>query len=292
MPRLAALPVRSRPAPQPRESPIAEPWKRSWLYCAPGDRRTLAWLVLLHVAGLAGLIVLPLPGWPVALISLGVAVLGGLGTTVCYHRAHAHLGLRLNPVVDHVLVFFAMLNGSGTPRTWVANHRLHHATSDTEEDISAPARGFWWAHLRWLWQAGQAPAARYCPDLDRPAYRLWNRLQIPILVLSLGGGLLFGLSAALWLGPLRLLWALHAQCTVNSICHLGQPTALGGSSKNVWWLAPFLFLQGENWHRNHHEHPNDPRLGQGAQIDFGWWSILALRRFGLARDVRRVRRAA
>ena len=143
--------------------------------------------------------------------------------------------------------------------------------------------------MRWLWQAGQAPPARYCPDLESPGYRMWTRVQIPVLALSFFGGLAFGPAAWLWLGPLRLLWSLHGQCTVNSICHLGQPEERGGSSRNVWWLAPMLFLQGENWHRNHHEEPGNPRLGRtAAQIDLGWWSVLALKWAGLAHRVRGV----
>ncbi|MGQ0552632.1 MAG: fatty acid desaturase [Planctomycetota bacterium] len=250
--------------------------------------------MLIHVAAVAGLIWAPLPSWPVVGAALALLVLGGLGTTVCYHRALTHHGLVLNPVVEQVLIFFAVFNGSGKPLTWVANHRLHHATSDTDEDISSPkGGGFWWAHLRWLWQAGQASSDRYCRDLNRPAYRIWSRLQVPVLVISVFGGLALGWAAWLWLGPLRLVMALHAQCTVNSICHLGQPTAAGGSSRNVWWLTPFLLLQGENWHRNHHEQQDDPRLGQRwYEIDLGWWVIAGLRRAGLATDVRPSRRAS
>ena len=280
-----------KPLPRPRASPVAEPWKRSWFYCAPGERPVFLWIMGLHAAVAVGAFIAPLPSWPVVLAALGLMVLGGLGTTVCYHRAHAHRGLVLHPAVEHPLIFFAMLNGSGTPATWVANHRLHHATSDTDEDISAPARGFWWAHLRWLWQAGQAPIARYCPDLDRPAYRFWSRMQIPLLALSFFGPLAFGLSAWLWIGPLRLLLALHAQCTINSICHLGPPTAAGGSSRNVWWLTPLLLLQGENWHGHHHAQPNDPRLGQKLhEIDLGWWFVVGMRSQGLAWQVQRPRR--
>jgi fatty-acid desaturase len=285
------------PAPRPACSAIAEPWKRSWLYCARGESATLGWIVLLHASALVGLILIPLlggslwPGWQVALAALLLTQLGGLGTTIAYHRALAHGGVKLRGPLEHVLIFFAMLNGSGRPQTWVANHRLHHATSDTDEDISSPTQGgFWWAHLRWLWQAGQVPVARFCPDLDRPAYRFWGRMQIPILALAFFGGLAFGVSAWLWLGPLRLLWALHAQCTINSICHFDDPKAVGGSSKNVWWLAPFHFLQGENWHRNHHEQPTDARLGRSKlELDFGWWSIVVLKWCGLVSRVRRPR---
>jgi len=65
---------------------------------------------------------------------------GGLGTTVCYHRALAHRALRLHPVVQEILIFFAMYNGSGAPLSWAANHRLHHAMADTPEDISSHGR--------------------------------------------------------------------------------------------------------------------------------------------------------
>jgi len=115
-------------------------------------------------------------------------------------------------------------------------------------------------------------------------------MQVPVLAFSFFGGLAFGWTAWLWLGPLRLLWALHAQCTINSLCHFGDPTERGGSSKNVAWLSPCLLFQGENWHRNHHEEPTDPRLGLTLhQVDLGWWTIVALRRLGLVMKIRRPR---
>ncbi len=299
MPSTTLTPVRA-PGPtevqapaQPARISVSKPWKRSWFYCARGDVSTFAWVVALHLVGIGGLFFVPAPTWPVVVGALALIVLGGLGTTVCYHRALTHGGLELHPLIKHPLIFFAMLNGSGTPLTWVANHRLHHATSDTAEDISSPSHGgFWWAHLRWLWQAGQADVAHYCPDLNRPIYRFWTRMQMPVLALAFFGGLWFGVTAWIWLGPLRLLWALHLQCSVNSICHLGDVDAVGGSSANVGWLAPFHFLQGENWHRNHHDQPTDPRLGQtAAQVDLGWWSIVVLRFCRLAKNVRRPRQS-
>jgi stearoyl-CoA desaturase (delta-9 desaturase) len=272
---------------------LETPWKRSWFFVAPGELQTLVWLALIHLGALAAVL---LPAPPLAaLIAGGVALfLGGLGTTVCYHRALAHRTLRLHPVIEHLLIFVAMFNGSGSPRQWVAMHRLHHAVSDRDDDISSPRNGFWWAHLRWLWQADQARSARYAPDLDRPAYRAWYRMQVPILALSFAGGLVCAigcdwqtmLSALVWFGPIRLVWALHAQCTVNSICHLGPLTAEHGSGRNVGWLALVHMGQGENWHANHHRNANEARLGNGWQIDIGWWTIRALALVGLATRVK------
>src|SRR6185369_32414 len=105
-----------------------------------------------------------------------------------------------------VLIFFAMYNGSGAPCSWTANHRLHHATADTVADISSPqVGGFWWAHLRWLWQAGHAAPARYCPDLREASYRVWTALQIPLLAVAFLGGCAFGPAAFFWLGAMRLV---------------------------------------------------------------------------------------
>jgi stearoyl-CoA desaturase (delta-9 desaturase) len=256
----------------------------------------VVWIALIHLVALS---VIFLPAPPVsALIAGGVALfLGGLGTTVCYHRALAHRTLKLNPVVEHLLIFTAMFNGSGSPRQWVAMHRLHHSVSDRDDDISSPRNGFWWAHLRWLWQADQRRSASCATDLERPAYRIWFRLQPLILAASFTGGLLCAigqdwrtaLAALAWFGPIRLVWALHAQCTVNSICHLGRISDEHGSARNVGWLALVHMGQGENWHANHHRRAGDARLGRGWQLDIGWWVIAALAAVGLATGVKQPR---
>ena len=270
------------------------PWLWPWWRPAAGEQITFLWIVLIHVTAAIGLLLYPLPGWPVFLAAYGLAWIGGIGTTVCYHRSLAHRALRLHPVVQGVLTFFAMYNGSGAPLSWTANHRLHHATADTPDDISSPQiGGFWWAHLRWLWQAGHASSERYCPDLQKPSYRVWQKVQVPILALSFFGGLAFSPAAFFWLGAIRLVFSLHAQCFVNSISHL-HPQARPGedSSRNVSWLAVWHCFQGENWHRNHHARPSSARFGwTPAQIDLGWWVIVGLEWCGLASEVRRPRTA-
>jgi stearoyl-CoA desaturase (delta-9 desaturase) len=200
--------------------------------------------------------------------------------------------VRLNRVVESVLVAAAFLNGSGSPATWIANHRFHHAHADGPEDISSPkVGGFWWAHLRWLWQAAQSPVPRWAPDFQTPYWQFFTRWHVPLLGCSLLAGLPFGWEAFFWLGPIRLVAALHAQCCANSIAHLRPRSPFGqDSSRNVSWLAPIQGLQGENWHHNHHANPASARLGRTwRQIDLGWWLILLLERFRLATDVRRPR---
>lgn len=268
------------------------PWQWPWWQAQPSERMVLVWIVLLHTTAGLGLFLYPLPGWSLFLTAVLLTWLGGIGTTVCYHRTLAHRALRLHPIVRHILIFFALYNGSGAPRSWTANHRLHHATADTAADVSSPRiGGFWWAHLRWLWQAEQAAPQRYCPELNTPSYRLWTLLQVPLLAMSYLSGGMISLAAFFWLGAIRLVFALHGQCFVNSVSHLRSGAQPGeDSSRNVYWLAFWHLFQGENWHRNHHARPGSARLGwTGAQVDVGWWVIVMLERLGLATEVRRPR---
>jgi stearoyl-CoA desaturase (delta-9 desaturase) len=271
------------------------PWAGGWLRWAPGQGPTLLWIVLIHACAIVGLVLFPIPDWRVLVIAIGLAWLGGLGTTVAYHRALAHGSLRLHPVVEFTLVAFAVFNGSGAPAGWAANHRLHHARSDREGDISSPRLGgFWWSHLRWLWQVPSAQIERWAPDLDRAGVRVWTRWQFVVLALSLFAGLPFGWAAFFWIGAIRLTYSLHGQCLVNSAAHMAKGLPVGEcSAKNLGWLSVFHFFQGESWHANHHARPSSARLGwRWWQFDVGWWTVAVLERLRLATHVRSVRETA
>ncbi|HWS71550.1 MAG TPA: acyl-CoA desaturase, partial [Thermoanaerobaculia bacterium] len=112
---------------------------------------------------------------------------------------------------------------------------------------------------------------------------------VPMLAVSLFGGLVFGIPAFFWLGPMRLVMSLHAQCFVNSIAHMREDRQPGeDSSQNIGWLAVLHFFQGENWHSNHHAKPSSARFGWRLwQIDFGWYAIVLLETLGLATAVKR-----
>lgn len=247
------------------------------------------WIVLIHVTALVGLFMYSWPGWPMLMASLSLVLLGGIGCTVCYHRALAHQSLTLNPFVQAVGIFFAMLTGVTPPGAWIPNHRYHHAMADTREDPSSPIwHGLWASHFAWYWQAAEPVPAKYNAGLGSFSLRIWEWLMPPIFILAFFGGAVFGLRGFFWLGAIRMVFAFHANSLVNSICH-NETTFSGttGSSRNVWWVAFPLLLLGENWHRNHHSSPGSARLGWNwRQPDLGYVLILALEKLGLATDVR------
>lgn len=269
----------------------SHPWQRPFWKPTKGKGFILFYLLAIHLLAVAGLILVPLPSLPVVVMTLILIGLGGLGTTVCYHRTLSHRTLKLNKMVEHVLIFCAMFNGSGAPASWVAYHRRHHSRSDTADDISSPKHGgFWWAHLRWLYQSPPADAERWSPEFNKGAYRVWSYAEVPIILISLFCGAAFRWEGFFWMGAIRLVYSLHMQCFVNSLTHLGHSED-GDSSRNVWWLGPLqMTAWGENWHRNHHSNAGSARFGlRWWQVDVGWYFIRTLEALSLARDVRRPR---
>jgi fatty-acid desaturase len=274
-------------------SALAEkhPWTRPWWRTEGEKVWGLIYLCVVHALAITGLVLFPLPGWKVFFAALGLACLGGLGTTVGYHRALAHRAVKLHPVVEQLLIFFAVSNGSGSPNTWVANHRNHHSNSDTIDDVSSPRHGgFWWAHLRWLYQWEPSSMKKWSPDLIRTRYMIWSYLQIPLVILSLTFGyFIFGWAGLFWMGAIRMVYCLHGQCFVNSLLHLkpGLPEGID-SSQNIWWLGPLqVTAWGENWHGNHHAYPASACFSRHWwQVDIGWYVIRGLAALGLAKNIR------
>jgi stearoyl-CoA desaturase (delta-9 desaturase) len=248
-----------------------------------------AWLVVIHVTAVVGLLTYPLPGWRILFAFTALAFLGAVGTVICYHRELAHKALKLNPAVRALMIFFAMLNGAAPPESWVSTHRLHHARADTPDDPSSPIwRGLWWAHVAWHWQTANPLRERYARSLRNLHLSIWNQLLIPMFLLAYFGGAYWSAAAFFWLGANRLVFAFHATSFVNSVCHTQQGVTLGGDcSRNVWWVGLMIFFLGENWHRNHHASPSSVRMGLSwREPDLGYQLILGLEKLGLATVVR------
>jgi fatty-acid desaturase len=72
------------------------PWERPFWKPLPAKTPIFVYLVLVHVLAVVGLFLFPLPDQRVLIANLVLTCLGGLGTTVCYHRLLAHRTFKLN----------------------------------------------------------------------------------------------------------------------------------------------------------------------------------------------------
>ena len=216
---------------------MSRPWEMPIWKPARGKEGVLLYLVAIHVLAVIGLILYPIPSIPVFLTTLTFTLLGDLGTTVCNHRYLAHRTLKLNKAVEHFFVFWTVFNGSGSPAHWAANHRLHHAKADSMDDVSSPTHGgFWWAHLRWLYQTPPADMKRWAPDLNKPEYHFWERAETIIVLLAMFGGLAFGWRAFFWVGAIRLVYSIHLQWELHSAARSREVKLSRAAASSRWRL--------------------------------------------------------
>ncbi|VVJ18901.1 stearoyl-CoA 9-desaturase() [Amycolatopsis camponoti] len=251
-------------------------------------------------------------GWGVSWLDLTIGgaffVVSTLGITVGYHRYFTHGAFRAKRALRIALAIAGGLAAQGPVIGWVADHRRHHAFSDREGDPHSPwlfgtspvalARGFWHAHMGWLFGRDKTNVDRFAPDLERDRdMRVVDRLfplwvVLSLLLPPLLGGLITlswwgALTAFLWAGLARISFQHHVTWSVNSICHMigERPFASRDRSANFWPLA--ILSMGESWHNTHHADPTSARHGaQRGQIDISARVIWAFEKLGWAWNVR------
>ncbi|QQQ77093.1 acyl-CoA desaturase [Saccharothrix sp. 6-C] len=269
--------------------------------------------VFVIVPFLALLAAVPLAwGWGLGWVDVALFVafyyLAGLGVTIGFHRYFTHGSFKANRALKIGLAIAGMMALQGPVIVWVADHRRHHAFSDREGDPHSPwlfgrgpvalAKGFWHAHMGWLFDRDKTNAERFAPDLlaDKDLVRidklfpLWT--AISLLAPAVLGGLITmswagALSAFFWAGLVRVAFLHHVTWSVNSICHMvgDRPFAARDRSANVWALAILSF--GESWHNLHHADPTCARHGvKRGQIDTSARMIWLFEKFGWATNVR------
>jgi stearoyl-CoA desaturase (delta-9 desaturase) len=247
-------------------------------------------------------------GWVDVALFVAVYYLAGLGVTIGFHRYFTHGSFKANRALKIGLAIAGMMALQGPVIVWVADHRRHHAFSDREGDPHSPwlfgrgpvalAKGFWHAHMGWLFDRDKTNAERFAPDLlaDKDLVRidklfpLWT--AISLLAPAVLGGLITmswagALSAFFWAGLVRVAFLHHVTWSVNSICHMvgDRPFAARDRSANVWALAILSF--GESWHNLHHADPTCARHGvKRGQIDTSARLIWLFEKFGWATNVR------
>ena len=279
-----------------------------------GDRVAVAsaerdWTNILFV-GSAHLIALAAVAWLVAVhaspwtILLGVLwfALCGVAVTGGYHRLFAHPTYRAAGVVRTFYLLFGAAAVQNSALKWSADHRVHHAKTDRDEDPYNIRRGFWWAHMGWIFHKDTRPVdVGRVKDLAADPLVRWQDRHYILLALILGAvlplflGFAWGdpIGAVLVAGFLRLVVQWHATGAVNSFSHRfgTQPYSRDNSARDSSIAA--LLTLGEGYHNFHHRFQADYRNGvRWWHFDPTKWFVWTLSRVGLARDLRRTPREA
>jgi stearoyl-CoA desaturase (delta-9 desaturase) len=246
--------------------------------------------------------------WTDVIIAFAFFYFTGHGVTVGYHRYFTHGSFKAKRPLKIFLAIAGSMAMQGPPIIWVADHRRHHAFSDKEGDPHSPwlfgtgpvalAKGFWHAHMGWVFDRSLTNKERFAPDLlaDKDIVRVNNLFALwtvlTLLMPPVLGGLITwswwgALTAFFWASLVRIAILHHVTWSPNSICHLigDRPFVSRDKAANVWPLAILSF--GESWHNLHHADPTCARHGvKKGQLDTSARIIWFFEKFGWVHSVR------
>lgn len=230
--------------------------------------------------------------WMDGVIFFTMYILTGMGITAGYHRHFSHRAYDCHPAVR---VFFLLFGGAAVQNSalrWCRDHRIHHKDVDREEDPYNIKKGFFWAHMGWVfYESNEDEDFTVAPDLARDPLLQWQeKYYLPIVVLvgfvlPAAAGALVGRPFAGFLfgGLLRTVVVQHLTFCINSLAHYvgNRPYSIDNTARDSWWLA--FLTYGEGYHNYHHRFGADYRNGiRWYHFDPTKWFILGLKRLGLA----------
>src|SRR5437764_9765720 len=263
------------------------------------DPIPMLFLLLTPIIGIAGTIAYSIARgvhlW-MPLLAMGMYSLVGISICAGYHRFFSHKSYEASPVVQ---VFYALFGGMAAQNSilqWSSSHRIHHQYVDRDWDPYNIKRGFWWAHIVWVFYRNDPPEyASNSADLMKNPIVMWQHRWYRTILIVGGFGLpaaigaMFGdpIAGLLRGAFLRLAVIHHTTFFVNSLAHFwGKRTYNADVSARDNWAVALLTL-GEGYHSFHHRFPADFRNGlRWFHWDPAKWFITALRAAGLATDLR------
>ena len=273
------------------------PWKRvNWT--------TSIFLAVLNVLAVTAV---PLYIWHFGLdwfqvgLFLFFYIATGLSITLGYHRLFSHLSFKAKTPVKLATLVFGACAFENSALDWSSDHRKHHKFVDHEDDPYDISKGFFWAHIGWLFfKLGPEQPMDNVNDLKRDRLVMWQHrwcipmafavgFGVPAALGFLWNGWTGALGAFLIAGVLRVFVVQHCTFFINSLCHTvgKQPYSTKHTARDSAIMALFTF--GEGYHNYHHEFQHDYRNGvKPTNFDPTKWSIWTLEKLGLVSDLRRV----
>ena len=231
---------------------------------------------------------------PLLLVGMYLAV----GMSICagYHRFFSHKSYEAHPIVQAFYAFFGAMAAENSILWWSSSHRVHHKHADKDWDPYNIQRGFWWAHILWIFYRNDERDDTFenSPDLKANPIVMWQHKWHKVVLIVAGFGIptligaAFGdpIAGLLWGGFTRLVVIHHTTFFVNSLAHyFGKPEFDATHSARDNWAVALVTL-GEGYHSFHHRFPADFRNGiRWYHWDPAKWFIGGLKSVGLASEL-------
>ncbi len=221
----------------------------------------------------------------------------GMSITGGYHRLFSHRAYKANNFVKLMYLLFGAATFQNSALKWAADHRVHHNHVDGEKDPYNISKGFWYAHIGWIFYQEKVEDPKFPKDLTNDKLVLWQHKYYWILSVIMGIGLptLIGYFLGSALGGLalagfaRIVFVHHCTFFINSLCHIvgTRPYTDTNTARDSAVMAVFSY--GEGYHNYHHYFPTDYRNGiRWFHFDPTKWMIKTLSYIGFTNDLKKV----
>lgn len=232
----------------------------------------IIYVSLVHWVAIVGITALPQCSKATLFWAWLLWPISGFGITVGVHRLWSHRSYEANFAVRLILMLFNSVANQGTIFHWARDHRVHHKFSETDADPHNATRGFFFAHVGWLFIKKHEAVVRVGRELDftdlledplvmfqkrlDPWFTLYMCYVMPAQVAKHFWGEDFW-TAFYVCGGLRYCCVLHFTWLVNSAAHLYGDHPYDTLSYPAENPVVSFFAVGEGWHNWHHKYPFD-----------------------------------
>jgi stearoyl-CoA desaturase (delta-9 desaturase) len=231
----------------------------------------IVYISLCHFAAFHGLTIIHKCAWSTLLLAFWLWPLTGLGITAGAHRLWSHRSYKASFPLRLFLMLANSMANQGSIYHWSRDHRVHHKHSETDADPHNATRGFFFAHMGWLFVKKHRDVIKEglklnFDDLSADQCVVWQKKLDPwfslFMCFALPGYMAQALGDNFWngffvAGAVRYIYVLHATWCVNSAAHLYGDHPYDENSWPAENPMVSLVAVGEGWHNWHHKYPFD-----------------------------------
>ncbi|KAK3927186.1 Stearoyl-CoA desaturase 5 [Frankliniella fusca] len=202
--------------------------------------------------------------------------LGGFGVTAGVHRLWSHRSYKASAPMRVILACFFLASGMNSVVAWVRDHRVHHKFTETDADPHNAKRGFFFAHVGWLFMRKHPEVLRQGAKID-----MSDVLEDPVVQWSERNywllKFIFAFAVPILIPVYFFNWTWARAFTVNNgrLVVGFNNTWLVNSAAHIFGSRPYdkrinpsenalvsLLAVGEGWHNYHHTFPWDYKAAE------------------------------
>jgi stearoyl-CoA desaturase (Delta-9 desaturase) len=223
----------------------------------------------------------------------------GISITAGYHRLWSHRAYKSNIFFKIFFLIFGTASLQNSVIHWSSDHRKHHRfLDDPEKDPYAATKGFFFAHIGWMFRdtTQNMDDRSDVEDLKKDALlRFQDKYYTPlavfacfILPLLIGASYGSAFGCFLLVGLARLVLIHHFTFFINSLAHFSGKKTYDAESTPRDNALVSLVTFGEGYHSFHHKFPGDYRNGiNWYDFDPSKWIIFLSEKCNIAKNLKR-----